>query len=416
MPPAKAGPLDKGAGRVKGAGLFDTTGVCLTIRRRLPDRLRIEPKGSQAGEGEAQVVAQESKHEALAETSLAERAREALGWWRDELAAMVPNALRARKAGRRAAIDCVLLPDGRAAVALAEPRKGALPDPAEALASGPALVARLRALAELAPERTLRLSVPRDLCFVRRTRLPARALGHAGAILRHEAEGLMPFAPAEILSDWYVETEDTDARELNIVHVVLARPRIRALEEAIAEADLTLVRIGVGHGEGRPVPVDLLSVDDPSLLAGVAALSPFARLAGGAALLILLATPFLAIGQQEAELDALRAARAASPKPAVAALSAGAVADFLDARASRPPVALILDDLARTLPRDAVLTDLKLEGDRLTVGLQGAGAERARGALRDSALLAPAPGDAAPGQLAFTLRALDASGGEGSQP
>ena len=362
------------------------------------------------------VVARDARRETPADASLADRAREAFGWWRDELAAMVPNALRARKAGRRAAIDCVLLADGRVALALANGRKGARPDAAEALASGPALFARLRALAELAPERSVSLSVPRDLCFLRRSRLPARALAHAGAILRHEAEGLLPFAPADLLSDWYVETEDTETRELDIVHVVLARPRIRALEEAFAAAGLTLVRIGVGEREGRPIPVDLLSADDPSVLAGLASLSPFAKLAGGAALLILLATPFLAIAQQEAELDALRAARAAAPRPGAAALSAGAVADFWDARAQRPPVALVLDDLARLLPQGLVLTDLKLEGERLTIGLQGSGLDGARAALAGSALLAAEPGEGAPDRLVFRLRSLEASGGEGAQP
>lgn len=342
---------------------------------------------------------------------LADLARRTLSWWLDELSAMVPNALRARAAGARAEIDCVLQPDGRVAAALARGMAGALPQPEEALAPGEALQLHLRHLAESAPQGTVRLCVPREVCFLRRSRLPRRALPHAGALLRHEAEALLPFAPGDILGDWYVETENIVAGELEIVHVILARERIRAVEEACRAAGLSLVRVSVGDAEGRPVPVDLLSRQEASFLAALGRLTPLARILGGAALLLALVSPFLVIVRQDDALADLQAARAQVAKPSPAALSAAAVADFVAARASRVPLATLMDELARRLPREAVIAELRVQGDRVSLTLDGGSLESARAALLASPLLRPAPDappmpDGGPGQLVFDLKPL----------
>lgn len=337
--------------------------------------------------------------------SLTDIARRGWSWWRDEIAALVPNGLRARASGARAEIDCVLLSDGRVAGARAASPGGALPSPEGALAPGEALSRHLAELAEAAPQGTVRLCVPRDLCFLRRSQLPRRALPHAGALLRLEAEALLPFEPGESFSDWYVETENVATRELEVIHVILARERIRAVEEACAGVGLALVRVSVGDAEGRPMPVDLLSRQEASFRAALARLSPLARWLGAAALLLALATPFLLIARQDAALAELSAARAALPKASPTAQSATAVADFLDARASRVPVSMLLDELARRLPPGTTLTALRLEGKRLLIDLQGGESGAVREALAGSPLLSEGI-DTAPDQLAFELRPL----------
>ena len=78
---------------------------------------------------------------------------------------------------------------------------------------------------------------------------------------------------------------------------------------------------------------------------------------------------------------------------------------MLDARASRVPVSMLLDELARRLPPGTTLTALRLEGKRLLIDLQGGESGAVREALASSPLLSEGT-DTAPGQLAFELRSL----------
>lgn len=333
-----------------------------------------------------------------AQVDLTEAARRAFGWWVDELRAMVPAALLARSSQRPAAIDCMLLDGG--AIAFGAARPGILPPRDDACAPEEA-VPRLAALAEAAPRPTVRLSVPRAACLSRRSTLPARALVHAGAVLRHEIEALTPLGPDDILSDWYVETEDAQAGELHLVQIVLARPRIRAVEAAFAQAGLDMTHLTVGDAEGRPVPVDLVGRRDPSLRATVLNLPRRAKLMLAAAALLVAWAPFGAAGNVEAAIEALAQARAEAPKPGPTALSAGAVADFLDAVAARRPLAALLEETARRLPPGTSLASLHYQGDTLTIGIRGP-VEAARAALASSAAFAAVVPGPAPDTLLLT--------------
>lgn len=334
-----------------------------------------------------------------ARVDLGDAARRAFGWWVDELRALMPTALLARSSQRPAAIDCVLLEDGTIAFGPALP--GVLPPRDDACAPEEA-VSRLAAIARAAPRPTVRLSVPRAACLSRRSVLPARALVHAGAVLRHEIEALTPLGPDEILSDWYVETEDAEAGELHLVQIVLARPRIRAVETAFAEAGLDMTHLTVGDAEGRPVPVDLVGRREPSLRAAVLNLPRRAKvMLAGAALLVAWA-PFGAARNVEAAVEAFSQARAAAPKPSPMALSAGAVADFLDSVAAHRPLAALLDEIARRLPPGTSLASLHYKGDTLTIGIRGP-VEAVRAALAASAAFAAVAPGPAPDTLALSV-------------
>lgn len=343
-----------------------------------------------------------------APADLADRMRRGFAWWVDELRALVPNRLLARSSQRPAAIDCVLHDDGAIAFALATP--GILPAAGDAVPPEQAAMP-LAALARAAPRPTVRLCVPRALCLSRRSVLPARALVHAGAILRHEIETLTPLEPADILSDWYVETEDPQAGELHLVQIALARPRIRAVEDALAEAGLALTHLTVGDAEGRPVPVDLVGRRDPSLRATLAGLPRAAQIMLAAAALLVAWAPFGAAGNVDAATGALMDERAAAPKASPASLSASAVADFLDARSARRPLAVLLDEVARRLPPGASLSGIGYAGDTLTIRLGGP-SEGARAAFSASPVFASATEGPEPGTLVLAI-APPAADGEG---
>ncbi|MBB3997046.1 hypothetical protein [Aureimonas pseudogalii] len=327
-----------------------------------------------------------ARAEEAARPDLADRARQGWAWWVDELRAMVPRALLVRSSDRAASIDCLLLPDGRIAFDLA--RAGQMPSASEAREPDEAAAARLAVLRAAARRPTVRLSVPRDICLSRRSVLPVRALAHAGAILRHEIEARMPIEPEGILCDWYVETEDTGAGTLHVVQIALARAHIARAEAAFAAAGLAMTHLTVGDGEARPVPVDLVGRHEPSLHAAFLGLPLAAKLLLAAALALALYAPFEAAGRLAGAADAMAQTRAGLPKVGPAAVSAAAVADSLEARATRRPLAALLDELSRRLPRAASVTRLDYRGETLTLGLTGAPGETARTALAGSPMFA----------------------------
>lgn len=320
----------------------------------------------------------------IGEYDLTEAARGFLGWWVGELSDLLPARLKARATSRPAAIDAVLMADGRVAVGTAVSDR--LPDGASTV-DLEHLAARLVAASRSVRQKTLRLVVPRETCLLRHSTVPRRALSHAGAILRHEAETILPFPPKDILSDWFVETEEPGSGELRLLQVVLARPRIAAIEMAAAEAGLTLVKISVGDAQGRAMPVDLLGRGELSLSAALSRLSLATRLMGGAAILLVLATPFLATQRQAAELAGLAEERAAYRKPSPAGLSALALADTLDARQGGAAISSVLDDLALRLPAQATLTALRLVDGQLSLSIDAPDIGAVARALAESPLL-----------------------------
>ncbi|WAJ27836.1 hypothetical protein [Antarcticirhabdus aurantiaca] len=335
--------------------------------------------------------------------SLAELAQAGFAWWLGELADMVPARLKARAGfARPAAFDCVLLPDGRALAHRAE-RGRDLADPA-----GEAFAASLAALAEQAGrDRSVRLSVPASLCLLRHVAIPARALPHAGALLRHEIEALLPDPPEDILCDWYVETEDRAKRQLILRQVVLLRPRIAAVETALARAGLVLSRITVGEAERRPVPVDLLAGRPFGVAACLAGLPLAAKLMHGLGVLLLVAALFIASGRQAETLEAMAETRASYPRPSPAALSASAAADFLDETARAPGATRLLDVVATRLPAGAFVSAVSLSDGILSVSVAGPGRGNAAAALRAEPLFAAVEpvgsGDGAVLALSVTL-------------
>lgn len=310
-------------------------------------------------------------------------------WWRDELAGMLPAPLLARLGRRPAAIDCVLLADGRALLA-AGAAGGGTPAPETVEIPGEAgFAARLEGLLATGRRDTVRLSVPRGHCLLRTVELPRSALAHAGALLRYEIEALLPDPPEDILSDWYVELEDRAGDRLFLRQVVLLRPRIAAIEAAIEAAGGRLARITVGDGEGRPVPVDLLNERRPALAARLRALPRAAQALGLLAALLLAGTLLALAGRPEATLEALARERAAFARPTPLAQSAAGMADFLDARRQTPGAARLLDEVAARLPPGAHLRSLALSpGGTLVLGVAGPGAPEAGGLLAASPFFA----------------------------
>lgn len=299
-------------------------------------------------------------------------------WWINELRAMVPAALLARSAQRsNCAIDIVLSEDGTIAVHSAKQTGIFLRGQEDALK------AHLSALAEQRVA-TIRLDVPKASCLIRKSTLPKRALRDTRKILEMEISENTPLDPGEIYSDWYVETEDPIAGQLHIRQIILSRHRIATLRQILEDEHLHLSRLTVGHGEGRPVPVDLLARDDPSFRAFLTALSWKGRLAWGLALILLCALPFLLVARSEQQMAALQQRRAEAMRQLQSVPTADPLALLL---AIQPSPAFVLDEVSAHLPEDATLASLELVNGNLTVALATPTQTRLSAALAGSKLL-----------------------------
>ena len=207
-------------------------------------------------------------------------------------------------------------------------------------------------------------------CFMRTLTLPSAALPRMRAVLAQELEAATPFRAAGVHSDWYVEGEDSAARNLRVRHVVVKRAALDPLLAALAEAGIAAGPVTVGSDEARTMPVDLLTGGHRSLqgLAGGARRGDLALLAGAA--LLTLAAFWGLRAHQDATLaaldDAFAAARRAAGPAQPAPVQAGTAA-ILSGRAA--PLARTWDALAAALPDSASATHLRLdaEGVRLTL-------------------------------------------------
>lgn len=335
-------------------------------------------------------------------------------WWLAELRGLVPDGFKARAASAPAAFGCSLFADGRVAFARLAHAGTPLPGEAEAMVPSELLAAHVAMVLGGTRRRSVRLSVPASLCLIRRTRIPGRALAHAGAILKGEIEELMPLAVSDLLFDWYVEAEDPVTRELHLVQVVLSRARIADVAGLLGGAGLTVTRLTVGEAEGRAMPVDLMDGRDPTLRAFLARLPRRSKGIVGLALALLLAAPFVAAARQEAALSDLAAERAAILSSGASARSAAAVADALDGFGRRVPLARLLDDIARRLPSNVHLTRVQLSDGQLVLSTEGGDGAAAREALSASPFFAGVGAtDGAAGTLVLTL---PAPGSRGAAP
>ncbi len=325
--------------------------------------------------------------------SLTELAERALSWWTGELRAMVPVALLARAPSRpNCPVDLFLDGDGTLTM-----RAG---DKVEYFAGTESLggiMSHLQHVRGRSP--AVRLDVPRGFCLIRKSILPRRALRDARRLMMLETAENTPLMPEDMYADWYVESEEPETRRLHIRHVLLARERVASIRRQLEAEGLTVARLTVGHGEGRPLPVDLLSCDEPGLRAFLRMLSWPARLGFALAIILTCTLPFLLADRVERETSVIQDQRA----EIIRRLQSipGAAPAALDL-ARMPPAAEVLDEIAARLPQNATLQSITLADGKVGVTLAAGEIPALLQAMAGSAVLLPAA-QADPGIATFTL-------------
>lgn len=217
------------------------------------------------------------------------------------------------------------------------------------------------------------LLLPGSAVLRRRLTLPAAAGDRLREVLGFEIDRQTPFTAADVSYDARPLGRRGDQLEAELV--VVPRATLSAALAALGPLAPTLAGVDVAEADGSPLGVNLASGaarrrDDPSrgrnlillLVAWLAlAAGMWQMLANREA-----AADFFA-AQVEAEVERARSA-SLERRQLVDLIEGGA---FLRAaRAGRPTMVEVMDELARRLPDDTYLEKLSVEGDRiLLIGL-----------------------------------------------
>ncbi|MFO1035953.1 MAG: PilN domain-containing protein [Geminicoccaceae bacterium] len=298
--------------------------------------------------------------------------RSPLGWWLDELGSLLP------KSGRRSdqmARACLLRLEGEA-LRIVELRRGAEQELGRVLLPGegidttvdPDLVKQVRSRSG----RVRLVLRPNDGLAVS-DRLPAGAEGDAALIMRHKIDILTPWSAEDVLYDVFVAGKLPDGR----------------VEAVLAVAPRSVVDDVTGRLQGLgivPDAVDLIGPDGVKPLG--ADLLHFVRPPSGPgfvpkAVLGIVAVGLLAngviVGQQvwarqthiEAQTErasALEQRFAEIPQMQEQLADLEREASFISAERHRVPSAVVvLEVLSRLLPDTVWLSDLQLDGTKLTI-------------------------------------------------
>ena len=218
------------------------------------------------------------------------------------------------------------------------------------------------------------LLLPGSAVLRRRLVLPAAAGDRLREVLGFEIDRQTPFSAADVSYD--ARAVDRRGDQLEAELVVVPRATLEASLAALGTLAPTLAGVDVADADGTPLGVDLAGGaarqrrEDPArgrnlilLLVAVLALAAgmWQMLANREA-----AADFFA-QQVEAEVERARGA-SLERRQLVDLIEGGA---FLRAaRAGRPTMVEVMDELARRLPDDTYLEKLSVEGDRiLLIGL-----------------------------------------------
>lgn len=291
--------------------------------------------------------------------------RDFLAWWRRSLIAWLPQTWRALLWLDDARL--LLLPSGDGLIVRRQHAGGCaevatLPLPLQRTDLDAVLDARAARL-------PLWLLLPAARALRRPLELPATATERLRDVVGYEIDRQTPFTPAQVQFDARVLSRRSNGR---ILAELVAAPR-DAFDRAIAALgglSADLAGVDVADAEGRPLGVNLLPPDarrrrDP-LLRGHLMLAAVTIAAMATAAWTVLDNRHAAeaIFSAHVEAQAAQARSVAARRRQLADLVEGM--RFLDdARARRPTMVEVLDDLSRRLPDDTYLERVSVEGDRI---------------------------------------------------
>ncbi|MEO3430515.1 PilN domain-containing protein [Pelagibius sp. CAU 1746] len=279
-------------------------------------------------------------------------------WWFGELAALLPGVLReGLRGGEKLLLDMGTTPPqlyrlrGRKAVPLASSKEAS---------------AKAKAAATLALAR-------REL-VTRQAQLPLAAEENLREVVGFEMDRLTPFSREEVYYACRVAGRDAKNGRLSVDIMLAPRRKVDGLLEELRGQELTVTRVDIAADEpGRPLGVNLLP-EAPS-----PAPSRVARALAGALTATVAVLLFLALQvplERKADYAAALSARVTEERARVAELRKleeeiatlqKPDASLTDLKRQDLLTLALVDQVTRLLPDDSWLSQLSLDGNRLSL-------------------------------------------------
>lgn len=353
-----------------------------------------------------------------------------LGWWRGELADLIPQSFRRRMIPPRPVLWLLPESEGRSLSVWAGGDASEQRDTFGAGEDAGLLRDRWQSLVESfddgQPE--VRLCLPAEDVLQCPVELPLAVEANLAESLRYQLDQVTPFSADQVYFDYRVVERDAEHGRLKVDLRLATRARVDALRERLAA-------IGI-----RPHAIDCLGAEGASPAGAGFNMLPLEQrprhvyrrarinwlLAGGLVLvlaLVMVESLYLhqkAVDRLDSEVASLR-----SEADEVLGLQqqledALAAANFLAERRRRQPVAVrVIDEVTRILPRDMWLQQLRMQGNELMVQGLAEQSQRLIEIFNDSDLLSNAEFrgsvaiDPASGRERFNAQArIETMGGE----
>jgi general secretion pathway protein L len=312
-----------------------------------------------------------------------------LSWWAAELAACVPPAVKGFLARPGQLVELVII---NGAATFQTRRAGQIRQLARiGLARNEEAAARrmLEALrVAIRPGRTrIRLSLSATQVLRRRIELPVAVVENMREVLELELDRHTPFRPAEVYFDHRIAGFDDDGKRV-IVELAVVPRRLADRALAIARAlGYPPEQIGIEGDDG----VNFLPAGGANADIDTRRQPRFARAAVAAAFVLLLALPWLALhrtlGQEETRVAELRQQAAAVDvlRHEIQTLLKRN-RSLIERKQHEPTLVSVLDELSRVLPDGTWVSELRLDGNKLSLIGYSKSASALIGVIEDSKL------------------------------
>lgn len=317
-----------------------------------------------------------SRSQLLTYSRLKERIASALAWWKRELAGLVPRPIVGALECPPRLLSLEVQPTGfRSRVTYHSLSGGVTRAFDEREFDGVAAVEVLRALRKTHGQLlAARILLPESQCLVLARTVPAPALEHVDEIMALELERKAPFQRDAIFAAPIVESAGIRRDDYRVRFVVVKRTRLAPIVEALRAASIPLVGTYFVCDD-RSLPVALLGShrSGPEPVA-----DRMKRLSSwlGVAVVALLSMWLALYHWRQAEVlvkleaevsDLKRAALAARQLQSQREQSVERVARIYARKSQQPTTIAIWEEITRTLPDTAWVSEFRLEDGALTL-------------------------------------------------
>jgi general secretion pathway protein L len=346
-------------------------------------------------------------------------------WWKDELAFLIPDALRSWWRRRQARL-LILLEGEEIELRLWTVESTGFVDRRRLEEAGPALIHDL--LAERGAEEVERvLLLPPGRVLRRIVSMPPAARENLSQVIGYELDRFTPFKPSALYHDVRILSDGAPGEALRAEFVAVLREELDAALLSLENAGLLPERVDVQSANGvyRDGGFDLLPVryrqrrgSMPRTLTAVFAAVLSVSLMAFGALPTWLDNRFLD-GLRDEQRRLNQASKTVENLREQAQNLQRAAAFVLDKKIGNPSALAVLQDISQRLPDQAWVASLQIRERRIEMQGQAASASaliallEASPYLNNTAFLSPVTPDPASGQERFRLGADLAAPAEG---